>query len=316
MMTKKHNALVTIVDEKHLSYVSQLYRSVVSRGLWQGDFIILAYNVSESNEAWRRYQDDQSYICYCPPLRNQGYHNAPPEVSSYFYLFSQFFTQWRNVIYLDVDCVVRSPLTKLANIDGFWASSFYHRNHPSFGVGDVLLTGKDLLNDGVMAYRTDIIKPDTLTRLMGIYNSLDFNLLSKIYQGGIDELVLTIYFLKQKRELPVVYNVIPNELRQRFNIPPRQVAGVIIHHATGNFYPKPWQPDSPWHQEWQYPDAAHLANRWWPAVASRIKVQSIIFFNLLKIDADRRLGMAGIWLKRYWPFGYKFLVYLKRLLVK
>lgn len=292
------NAVATIVDKNHLPYSKRLFESVRQNGRWRDDLVVLAYNFNQDDADLKRLEALGVNIYHCKPLSSRTYRHWGPEALAYFYLFTTYFKQWQTVVYLDVDCVVRCSLKHLANKKGFYATSFYHRSHPGFTINDWRLKDKDLINDGVMAFSTDVIKENTFSELLAIYHGIDLERLPEVYGGGIDELVLAIYFFGRKKNLPLDYNVIPNELRQRFGINHGSIYGSIIHHAAGNFYPKPWDQTSPFHHEWSSPVSNHKQ------LIEKIRLWHVLFSNL---TVDQFLGMLGLLARKiFLIFPFKF----------
>ena len=292
------NAVATIIDKNHLPYFRRFFESVRQYGRWQDAFVVLAYDFDKNDEDLKQLESLGVNIYHCQPLINRSYRHWGPEVLTYLYLFTAYFKQWQTVIYLDVDCIVRCPLKSLTKKQGFFATNFYHRGHPSFTVNGLTLTAADLINDGVMAFSTDMIKEDTFSELLTIYQGIDLERLPEVYGGGIDELILAIYFFGRKKDLPLDYNVIPNELRRQFGIRCESIHGSIIHHAAGNFYPKPWNPTSPFYLEWSGFLPVYY-KRW----IERNKLRLTLLSNL---TADQFLGVLGLWVRKLFSsFYYK-----------
>lgn len=298
MLQDKKSAVVTIVDGNHLLYFDRFYQSIVKNGEWLGDFVILAYSFDENDVVLKKYQTQGVIVHHCPPLTDKVYRHWTPEVLTYFYLFSDFFKQWKKVVYLDIDCVVRSSLSGLIKKDGFYASNFYHRGHPDFIVSGLRLEAKNLINDGVMVFSTNIIKKETFSELLKIYHSLNLKNLPSMYGGGIDELVLAIYFKSKKKNLPLEYNVIPNELKRQYGIKSSLIYGAIIHHASGDFYPKPWDQVSPFHREWL------KSGNGSSIFSEKIRLLFVLIWHL---KLSQLLGAVGLALKSRFPFLYNFL---------
>ena len=171
--------LVTLSDMNFLDQAKQLFSSAYLNGGWRGDYCLLSHNLSE--DAVKMFKDRGIIVYECKiDFQKKTWKQLYPEtVLSKFYLFMDFFKKWRNVLFLDSDMIVRSDLNKLSSVKGFNSCNI---NKERLGLYFSEGRNKELLkkfynlkklafNSGIMAFRTDIIKPDSFDDLKNLFNT-------------------------------------------------------------------------------------------------------------------------------------------------
>jgi lipopolysaccharide biosynthesis glycosyltransferase len=322
----KKNLLVTLADENYVEYAKQLFSSVYWNAGWRGDYMLLAYNIPEKKLKW--FRDKGILIKKCNLSSKQKEGKWPPVILNKFCLFKTEFKKWGNIVFLDVDIIVRASLDDLAIIKGLAAPKGHDKlitmcHSPLY----LKISGRDAkrlnelkkkynldgesLNAGVLAFSTDIIKRETfddLKKLTERYIELS---------NSIDELPMSILFYGKWKKLPVVYNLCPGRLRQECSIRPGDIKGIILHFILDS---DPWNKKSFFHKEWkcnlEKAESIDLKKSRKPAktwtkeeiisYSMHIKKRKKIFFYkaiALKavLFADRRIGFIGLLLKRFSP---------------
>jgi len=351
----KKNLLVTLADKNYIEQAKQLFSSVYWNAGWKGDYMLLAHNVPENKLKW--FGDKGILIKKCKPVfRGKRLGCWPITVSSKFYLFTQEFKKWKNIIYLDGDIIVRGSLDNLTKIKGLAV-----RNCDIFGKyfkkpESIMLDSRsarknmELFNElkknydfewrgfssGVMAFSTDIIKRDTFSKLrksLKLYNKVN------IYG---EQTIFNLFFYKKRELLPLgfVYNYWDiNYFMYSCNIKPEKIKGTILHF---NSIGRPWLPQSPFYNEWKTNlNKAGLINlKNIPPARENLTEEDIAkyFLGLKKAPIagffkkivwktsffireilkfiDKNIGLIGIFLKKHHPRLYFRLKNLKKVFKK
>jgi len=122
----KKNLLVTLADEGFIDQAKQLFSGVYHNAGWQGDYMLLSYKIPENKLRW--FRDKGILVKECAPLydKRMWRSGVPITIPGKLYLFDPEFKKWDNVVYLDVDIIVRGPLEKLTKVRGFAAANDGH----------------------------------------------------------------------------------------------------------------------------------------------------------------------------------------------
>lgn len=249
----RKSVLVALADSKYLTQAKQLFSTAYWNSGWSGDYLLLAYDTAPHDLTW--FTEKGIHIKHCPP-RECGSEKIGDKITACkCLLFSEYFKQWDNVVYLDVDIVTRGSIDGLIGLTGFAAC-------PSLGqtLRDNLVhfpniphaLAKNLQNDfklnekafnsGVMAFPTSIIHSDMYEELMATFVRY-----VRVGSWGGDQLPLNLYFHNKWAELPVAYNQI-TPLGER-SYDPGKLQGLVIHCVS--FGNGPWDRQSPLHDEWR-----------------------------------------------------------------
>jgi len=258
----KKDLLVTLADGNYIDQARQLFSSVYWNAGWRGDYMLLAYGISEKDLRW--FRDRGILVRECEPILTETENrigHAPLTTLSKFYLFTPEFKKWKNVIFLDGDIVVRGSLDTLVHVEGFAAvrilnivrtllwGQFHDRNGHNEYLFQELEKKCDLnrpaFNSGVMAFHTDIITENDFQNLKDIL--LKFRDILFISE----ETVLNIYFYDRWQELSQVYNICPSYELFHSGCSPDNLKGIVLHTYSGFPGGKPWNPKSPLYSEWK-----------------------------------------------------------------
>ena len=129
----KSSLLVTLADKKYIDQAKQLFSGAYFNAGWQGDYMLLAHDIPDKDLKW--FLDKGILVKKCKGVFTdeefEKLHNSWGSkyrplgfvsiALSKFYLFTPEFKKWKNVVYLDLDIVVRASLEELARVRGFWA---------------------------------------------------------------------------------------------------------------------------------------------------------------------------------------------------
>jgi len=248
----KDNVLITLADEHFLDQAKQLFSSAYWNGGWNGDYMLLAYNVPKEKLAWFKEKGILIKHVSAPPVmvkENYWDSNYSPIVLAKFYVFTTEFKQWKHVLFLDSDIIVKSNINAITNINGFGAvtdmlpfigsqiNDYVHTTMPQ-----AIINAK-AFNSGVFCFSTDIITNDTFKNICAIASEyIDKTIFFP------DQAILNIYFYKKWKRIPFFFNVYYIALPQKYKNNPSRVKCVLLHFA-GEY--KPWDAQSPYREEWE-----------------------------------------------------------------
>jgi len=258
----KRNLLVTLADNNYVEQAKQLFSSMYWNAGWQGDYMLLAYDIPEKDLQW--FRDKGILVRKCEPILEESearIGHAPLTTLCKFYLFTPEFKKWGNVVFLDGDIVVRGSLDTLAQAEGFAAARILNlartllkgqfqdpNKHNRCLFGELRRRcdlNKPAFNSGVMAFNTDIISEDDFQNLKDIF----FRFKDILFIS--EETVLNIYFYDKWLELSQVYNICPSYEIYHSECSPDDLKGVILHTYSNFPGGKPWNPKSPLNSEWK-----------------------------------------------------------------
>lgn len=249
-MAYSKNLITTLADKNFLNYAKQLFSSIYWNAGWKGDYLLLSHEIPESELEW--FREKGIYVKECTPLydKNVGYQHFPPVVLDLFYLFTTEFKKWDNIIFLDADIIVRASLDSLVNVKGLASPCvmndrlfMYFNQKLDLEEYHLLSKKYDLnikpFNSGIMAFSTDIIHENTFEELLRL-----FYLYEKIGSGN--DPVLNLFFYKNWKKLPVVYDITPLNIQAHTGLDANKLKGIIIHlkddelQNSGLTYRKEW----------------------------------------------------------------------------
>ena len=249
----KGHVLITLADKNFIPQAKQLFSSAYWNGGWQGDFLLLAHEIPEEDLRW--FREKGIIVFPCKPLSERELIGVrhPPVVLDKFYLFTPFFKQWKRIVFLDADIIVKASLDRLVETKGFCAPNatcvgltkeFFRtdrklraeleRTYP--------LRGK-AFNTGVFAFDAADIAGDTFEKMTALYEKFG----SLNFYG--EEGTFNLFFYKKWTMLPVMYNAYPTYMRDTYNLGHGRLESAIIHFV-GETNAKPWLETSLWHGEW------------------------------------------------------------------
>ncbi|HOY31087.1 MAG TPA: glycosyltransferase [Bacteroidales bacterium] len=278
-MQPKRNLLVTLADSRYIEQAKQLFSSVYWNAGWKGDYMLLTHDVSEDDLCW--FRDKGIIIRKCELLLEQRWgkdKGLSPLIADKYYLFTEEFKIWKNIIYLDSDIIVKAPLESLTKIEYLGAaqdiyfnklnSQLYDKSKNRFNNKTYNLKTA-VFNAGVLSFNTDIITPGLFDEL----NDLLKNHVSEFIYG--EQTALNLCYYKKWKRIPAVYNVFVNYHRLGLK---KKINGIILHFAGLAFNAPPpiWNTESPFYAEWK-------SNREKAELIDLGKVQKIKKWNVFKI---------------------------------
>lgn len=251
-MENRRNLLVTLSDRSYIQQAKQLFSSVYWNAGWEGDYMLLSHEVPEEELKW--FSEKGILVKECKLLLEQAWgkrNELPPVIADKFYMFTEEFKKWKNIVYLDSDIIVRGPIEKLTKIKYFGAiqdihfnrlSSQFHNlkkfqlNNKTFGLNVLAFNG------GVLTFNTNIITPMLFCELTTILKEY----INDFIFG--EQTALNLYFYKKWSKLPSIYNCFINYFDQKSL---RYCKCIILHFARNNDSVPPWEIENSFYQEWK-----------------------------------------------------------------
>lgn len=320
----KSSLLVTLADNEYINQAKQLFSSAYFNAGWSGDYMLLAHKIpdkdlkcfSDKGILIRNYEGIFAEKDL-KKLHDESIKNYEKEhlniILDKFYLFTDEFKQWDNVVYLDSDIIVKSSLEELSGVEGFWAARDmgFKLKHQFIDNENRLLDelknqynlNKKSFNSGVMAFSTDIIQKNTFYELKNFINK--YISITKFP----DQCVLNLILYKKWKELNISYNAL-NVLKR--------ISNKSVVHFAGQL--KPWEKENFYYPEWEK-NLENFDNINLEKPASNIKKigkpemrhNSLCFeIELLERSAHNFMGQTGTFLKNNFPWLFYLLKNKKR----
>lgn len=251
----KQHVLVALANDEYFDQARQLFTGVILRGAWDGDLLILTRNMRPSNERWFRSRG--ILVRRCSRINAPASSNYPSIWLSKLDIYHEYFCQWKTVVYLDTDIIVRHSLKDLQNLHGFFAAAEVNNKtikeqFSSLNKKDIALMAKfgvrpsdPAFNAGVMVFTTNLLKKNTHEELIS---------LAKHFSGKVkfgDQGVQNIYFGSVYKQLPRLYNTYPEHLYYQYFIPPTIMNAAIFHFVGNMQYTPPWHQENYFYREWK-----------------------------------------------------------------
>jgi lipopolysaccharide biosynthesis glycosyltransferase len=329
----KKDLLITLADRNYLEQAKQLFYGAVTKGGWQGELLLMAYEVSDAELGW--FRERGIHIYHCEPMQvescTDGRYVWPPVVWHKFQILKPYFRQWENILYLDGDIIVRSSIRALARVDGF--SAVVCNPHVSYEFMDLVTAylkdadwrsrlelgrkfdmGKKAFNAGVLAFPSSMIEDDMFDRAYALVQKY----------GGLsytsDQAIWNI-FIAHWNPLPMAYNIYPFVIYRMNDVAPADIRGAIIHFVLD----KPWSVTDPFYPEWKAsydlassskelkpdPQLVELSDAELRDIESDLKKSRKSPLELARISVfekcERMIGLCGMLLKRIAPRIYRLL---------
>ncbi|MFA6255540.1 MAG: glycosyltransferase [Patescibacteria group bacterium] len=328
----KKNLLVTLADKKYLDFAKSLFSGVYFNSGWQGDYMLLAHEVPEEDLKW--FKDKGILIKKCEPLAEKLAGRWPATVLSKLYLFTPEFKQWDKIIYLDADLIVTGSLDNLLKVKKvallarylypFFLRVRLKHLYNFYGVSRQLQQqdakkynfNSPTFMTGIMAINTEIIKTETFQDLKTLSTKFQSDI-----PAGVDFL-FSLYFADQAENLSPIYLLSANQLVPY--IQPQKLKALTLHFflydrpvSYFEFYYKIWKNNFDRASEIDLNNRPPAVLRWNDKEMRRyffqlrIKLLFLGFKFLVIHSFDHAIGLAGLWLKKYFPPLYKFLIKFK-----
>ncbi len=321
------NVLITLADKNFIPQAKQLFSSAYWNGGWQGDFLLLAHEVPEEDLRW--FREKGIIVFPCKPLSEKELAGLwhPSIVLDKFYLFTPFFKQWKRIVFLDADIIVRASIGKLTDGKEPFSSPNAHgtslrkefikktkKNRELFGrlEKEYPLQGK-AFNSGIMSFSADVIQEDSFKKLMELYQR--FGELNKYGE----EATINLLFYRNWHMLSPLYNTYPWRTHHLYDLSYNKIQAVILHFVRETTA-KPWLETSPFHEEWlanfERADSIDLlkpqnAAKTWTSeeekryLRSLAVRRSLTFYRWALFAADWAIGRIGLLIKKLSPALYE-----------
>ena len=299
-----------MADKNFVDQAKQLFASVYFNANWQGDYMLLAHEISEDDLKW--FKDKGILIKKCPAVYDDKIGTQKGVVLSKLYLFQKEFKEWKNIIFLDADILVRASLDDLTKVNGLMATSVAYDTRLKNQFTDDGKLLKEIyknkyklngitFNTGVFAFSTSIITDDTYDKLLGLFKKF-----RDVLNYG-EEGVLNLFFYKRWKKMPIIYNLWPFYLNKYCRIKPNKVKGIILHFIAEE---KPWEEKSYFYREWENNlkkadliKVNKIDGRRWNKVKITI-TSAYLNIKLIPHKINMHLGLAGLYLKKKLPWLY------------
>lgn len=237
-MDYQKNLLVTAADQKYINIAKQFFMDAYFNSGWQGDYMLLAHNIIESDQCW--FKNKGILIKNCKPLISNMPQRWPPVVLDKFYLFTPEFKKWKNIVYLDSDMMVQGGLEKLTEIKGFAAlnidfffkktrlEEYFDKSSKHFDqrLFNTIKTKYDLnslgFSGGILAFNTDIIQDHLFSQIIELVPILNFS-------NWGEEVVLNLIFNNNWQRISFLYNIDPLNIRNYCGIGLKKQRAIIFH---------------------------------------------------------------------------------------
>lgn len=280
----KQKVLVTMGDRNYLPQVKQLFSSAYHFGGWDGDFLFIANDVPEHELKW--FKSRNIIIKEFQHRDHPSTEWFPPVYLNAFEVFTPFFKQWKQVVFIEGDIIIQGSLDTLARVKGFAAvpdivfpkleNQFLSRTEIISGIQRLTLRKNSQLdapsslqllkelkvkydlsqtafNAGVFALSTDIISPSLYKNLNN--TAARFAQISAYGMQGAFNLV----FANKWQKLPILFNYCFNLTS---NDPQKRIVSnkaPVLHFASSEKLDKPWNDPASlyyktWHQYLQLAD--------------------------------------------------------------
>jgi len=365
----KKNLLVTLADKNYIKQAKQLFSSIYFNAGWKGDYMLLAYDIPEKRLGWfkkrgilikkmnpkKYFKFKKKWIkIFSSDQKNISIDAQQNKVLDKYYttscklfLFTPYFKQWKNIVYLDGDITINGSLEELTKVKGLAAcpdyacprliDQFMSRYYITEGSEITTVveyketkrikkrlkgynTKKLAFNSGVIAFNTDIITDktfSTIKKLLRLYGELSFKAL---YEQGF----INLLFYKKWKPLAIVYNTYPYYFSDYCKTNPKKIKGIIFHYCIT----KPWniKKEDYFSRKWKnnlkkadlidlkHPKKSKKWTKWEIRKNSLyLKKEHSLFFykDRFFTNMDRKIGQFGIFLKKKSPKVYYFLKKLK-----
>lgn len=265
----KNHVLVTLATRDYIDMAKQLFSSAYFNGGWDGDYLLLAHDITDEELSW--FRERGIIIRHTAPLYEGQPGGMHPCLADKLHMFTPAFRKWRTVIYSDLDVIIKESLDGLKEVEGFWAVEDWSPTLTDQIVNDADIKERGLVPEkcrevirrleqryevsrrpfcaGFFAFSTDIITDNMFTKLKETMD--EYRMVSKYG----DQLSLNLFFYEGWKKLSHTYNVLVAQeafgdsyssgAHTRWGVA-EDVNAYVLHM----FNPKPWVKQSDYHWEW------------------------------------------------------------------
>lgn len=251
-MVNKKDVIVTLADSNYLQQAKQLFSSVYWNAGWKGDYLLLAHDVPDEELKWFKEKGILTFNCapLFDDLIGMGYN---PVILDKLYLFSTYFKQWKTIVYLDSDVIIKGSLNKILNVKKFSAADATIKLGNQFYNSNVLFDEIKIkynlkvksFNTGIFVFPTILIKENTFEELINLFKRY-----RKIAKCN-EETILNLYFYKNWLLLPGVYNYFVS-VQMAEDRKFKRMKAIVYHFlkVIGHDEYRPWHCENFYYKEW------------------------------------------------------------------
>tara|TARA_Y100000034_G_C6901893_1_gene417371 strand:+ start:168 stop:1100 length:933 start_codon:yes stop_codon:yes gene_type:complete len=259
-MIKKNQkpVLITLSDKKQLDNAKQLFSAAYHKAGWQGDFLLLAHNIPDSDLAPLKKRGIK--IKKVSPITSKEFGRWGNIILNKLQIFDPYFKRWSSLIFLDSDILIRSslkPITKVKTLEamqGLVYPAIYHKIPPSLlrKISPYTNPRSPSINAGVLSVNTSILNKEISNKIKSVQQKLlpYFIKYKELSKKPIDEVIMSIVFEKNWEKLPRCYNIIVRRHLRYYKIPPNKINGPLLHFATFPIALK--DKNNLFHEEWKH----------------------------------------------------------------
>ncbi|MEI8339731.1 MAG: glycosyltransferase [bacterium] len=320
---KTNKVLVTLANESYLDQAKQLFSSAYFNAGWDGDFLLLAHEVSEDKLQW--FKDKGIFIKMCSAIEQNDYRGiVSPVAFSKFYLFTPEIKKWDKAIFFDGDIIIKRNIFDLLKTDGLTAIRDLPFNNISAfdllkpntekekelckSAVNIIPAECNTFNSGVISLDTKMVTDNSFNNLVDLakkYASVN---------NTADQLILNLMFAKGA-------NILSDHSYNFLLLPTSRLAVLLnsnphVLHFAGPI--KPWNIDNPYRKTWL--KNLSLADK--IIIGKPPKVKSLGFYDRLIFVINfiilkkpnhsdslknKIIGHVGIMIKRLSPSFYHFI---------
>lgn len=248
----KKYVLVTLADNNFIDQAKQLFSSAYHNGGWRDDMLLLTNNLSDSES--KEFTEQGILIKKCKPIKKVDNTRFSDIILCKYYLFSDYFTKWDNVIFLDADIIVQASLDDLKKVKGFNATKDFANLQGQFApnlttpvipeLSIIYEKYYEAFNVGMMAFSTDIIKKNLFDKIIDLHVKLGK------YALFPEQAIFNIIFKDKWTKLSRMYALSPSCLWDKHRIKSNKLKGVTIHFEGVHENCKPWNETNVFNKIW------------------------------------------------------------------
>jgi len=257
-------ALVLLADKSHIEYTKQVYYTAAKFGNWKYDFVLLAFDLTNDIDwSWFdahkikivHFNNDTQWI---KEIVNNSELYPQKVYFVKYYLFHPFFSNYKKIIYLDTDVIIRKDINSLLKYKTFAAASDFFNAPIVFQFNELNRPYEESKINQHLSQNT-LKKISFNTGLMLIQSAqnteeqfneiINLNRLYSKYAIFPEQGILNIFFVNKWKRISHIYNDFyasePNDSCEHIGTSKKHSA--ILHIVRPC---KPWHKKSPFYNEW------------------------------------------------------------------
>ncbi|MCC5917964.1 MAG: hypothetical protein JJU02_11630 [Cryomorphaceae bacterium] len=255
----KDHALVLVVDNNYLEYAKQVIACSRLQGHWNEDYVLITHEISDEKCRW--FTDRGVHIFKAKSFINKSVKENkadvwPEVVYAKLYLLHPYFARWKKLVYLDTDVIVRKDIRHLLSYENFAAreetmgQKLIYQFIPDLKY--LSKSHKDAIHSlphNLMAssFNVGVMMIPSANNTQSQFDHI-VEMAEKMYGLAYfpEQAVFNLFYFGRWKNIPYVYN---DFFVHDWFIPRKTPVEAVILHLMGN--PKPWQEESPFHEEWK-----------------------------------------------------------------